>query len=191
MQVKVSEVLGSQGQKWKEYPPTPTVQHMVLPLKNNLLLPSVTHWLKDTVMAAMTIFEQPAKNLQKLLNAQWVWQHIFIVEVVSLILDWDFKRIPRLPRSQNEVCVPYLPVHNLHLLPAKRTPKHNVHIYTKSFVSDSTKEIHYICWYLYRVVGLSLSAGWILAGDRSVWKGKRTILRWITPYHLISNILSN
>ena len=30
-------------------------------------------------------------------------------------------------------------------------------------------------------------AGCSLAGDRSVWKGKWTILRWITCYHLISN----
>ena len=34
-------------------------------------------------------------------------------------------------------------------------------------------------------------AGWILARDRPVWKGKRTILRWIICCHLISNISSN
>ena len=32
MQVKVSEVLGSRGQKWGVHSPAPTVQHMVLPL---------------------------------------------------------------------------------------------------------------------------------------------------------------
>lgn len=34
--------------------------------------------------------------------------------------------------------LPYLPVHNMHLLPAKKkkNPKHDVRIYTESFVLD-------------------------------------------------------
>ena len=45
--------------------PTSTFQHMVLPLKNNLLLPSITHWLKNTVDSHeinRLIFERPANN---------------------------------------------------------------------------------------------------------------------------------
>jgi len=53
------------GQKWVVHSPTPTFQQMVLPLKNNLLLPSITHWLKNTVGSHeinRLIFERPGNN---------------------------------------------------------------------------------------------------------------------------------
>ena len=71
MQVKVSEVPGCWGQKWVVHSPTLTFKHMVFPLSNNLLLPSVTHWLKGTVGSHeenRLIFEWPANNLQKQLT---------------------------------------------------------------------------------------------------------------------------
>lgn len=59
-------------------------------------------------------------------------------------------------------------------------------------------KIHGVCWgSTYHTIGLSLSAesdaiaGWILAGNCSVWKGKWAILTWITCYHSISNVMSN
>ena len=78
MQVKVSEVPGPRGQQWVMLFPALTVPHRhstPIVCKTTLLLPSVTHGLKDIVAShevKILIFELPANKLQRLLNAKWM-----------------------------------------------------------------------------------------------------------------------
>ena len=59
---------------------TPFVKQLIIAKRNTLVK---RHCCHDEINRL--IFQQPANNLQRLLNAQWVCQNIFIV-VVSLIL---------------------------------------------------------------------------------------------------------